>query len=265
MAYCTNCGALLPGGVNFCPNCGQAVAVIPTANNVRSDYQVVLISRGTCTKSTAVDILNDLLGYTDAEAAQILNNMPMATAIDLTAVQAQYVAQAMSEYGMEVAVYNSNGYVDMTGSATASVFDNSGSFLASVAAVLTGLTIGNRVSRYERWTRPAPVVFRPTYRRAVPLTTYRRYRTVAAPRPVVVAPPRPVPRPVVRPAPAPRPIPARPVSPAPVARPVPARPVSPAPAARPVPAQPGQPARPTGGGRPVPGRPVPGGKPGPRR
>ncbi|MBO4885826.1 MAG: zinc ribbon domain-containing protein, partial [Clostridia bacterium] len=198
MAYCTNCGALLASGVNFCPNCGQAVPVV-TTGNVRSDYQVVLLSRGTCTKSVAVDILSDLLGYTDAEATQIINNVPMATAIDLTAVQAQYVAQAMSEYGMEVAVYNANGYVDMTTNATTSVFDNSGSFLSSVAAVLTGITIGNRISRYERWAKPAPVVFRPTYRRTVPLTTYRRYRTVAAPRPVV-APPRPAP--VSRPAPA---------------------------------------------------------------
>ena len=132
MAYCTNCGIMLESGVRFCPNCGTPVAA-DTAH-VRSDYQVVLVSRGTCAKNVAVDILSDLLGYTDAEAAQILNNLPMATAIDLTAVQAQYIAQAMAEYGMEVAIYNGNGIVDMTASATASVYDTSGSFLAGVAA-----------------------------------------------------------------------------------------------------------------------------------
>ncbi|MBQ8955148.1 MAG: zinc-ribbon domain-containing protein, partial [Clostridia bacterium] len=170
MAFCTNCGIQLEAGVRFCPNCGTAVPVIEP--NVRSDYQVVLVSRGTCTKTVANDILSDLLGYTDAEANQILNNLPMSTAIDLTAVQAQYIAQAMAEYGMEVAIYNSNGIVDINTNATASVYDTSGTFLTSVAAVLAGLTIGNRVTRFERWVKPAPVVFRPTYRRQVPLTTY---------------------------------------------------------------------------------------------
>ncbi|MBO4298802.1 MAG: zinc ribbon domain-containing protein, partial [Clostridia bacterium] len=101
MAYCTNCGTMIAVGVNFCPNCGQPVTAVTaaTAGSLRSDYQVVLLSRGTCTKSLAVDILSDVLGYTDAEATQIINNVPMATAIDLTAVQAQYIAQAMSEYG----------------------------------------------------------------------------------------------------------------------------------------------------------------------
>ena len=275
MAYCTNCGALLESTARFCPNCGTPVTAVASAaaNSLRSDSQVVLVSRGTCPHNVAVDILSDLLGYTDAEALQIINNLPMATAIDLTAVQAQYVAQAMSEYGMEVAVYNGNGYVDMGSAATASVFDSNGSFLASVAAVLTGISIGNRVRQYERWTRPAPVVFRPTYRRQVPLTTYRRYRPIPAPRTVVVAPrpvvrpapaPRPVPAPAVRPAPAPRPVPAPAVRPAPAPRPVPAPAARPAPAApaRPAPAAPARPS--AGAGRPA--RPAPGGKtPGPRR
>ncbi|MBR3503489.1 MAG: zinc-ribbon domain-containing protein, partial [Clostridia bacterium] len=184
MAFCTNCGVQLEPGVHFCPNCGTPVTMVtPVAPTMRTDYKVVLISRGSCTKTVALDILSDLLGYTDNEAKQIVDNLPMATAIDLTAVQAQYIAQAMAEYGMEVAIYNSNGIVDMTTSATASVYDTSGTFLTNVAAVLAGLTIGNRITRYERWLKPVPVVFRPTYRRAVPLTSYRRYRPTAAPRP----------------------------------------------------------------------------------
>ena len=269
MAFCTNCGIKLEAGVRFCPNCGTPVTVVtPVTTTVRSDYQVVLIARGDCKKSVAVDILSDLLGYTDAEATQIINNLPMATAIDLTAVQAQYIAQAMAEYGMEVAIYNGNGIVDMTTSATDSVYDASGSFLTSVAAVLAGLTIGNRVSRYERWAKPAPIAFHPTYRRTVPLTTYRRYRTAPTPPPATM-----------RPATAVRPIPARPVHPAPSARPIPTTPARPAPTPRPIPAKPAptvrpaapaQPVRPapTGAGRPqraVPGGKTPGGKPGPRR
>ena len=274
MAFCTNCGIQLEAGVRFCPNCGTAVTIVtPVTTTVRSDYQVVLVSRGSCTKRVAADILSDLLGYTDAEAAQILNNLPMATAIDLTAVQAQYIAQAMAEYGMEVAIYNGNGIVDMTASATASVYDTSGSFLAGVAAVLAGLTIGNRVTRYERWVKPAPVVFRPAYRRPAPLTTYRPYRAVPQPRPAVTMRPatavRPIPATPTRPAPAARPIPATPTRPAPSPRPIPATPVRPAPVqpARPAPVQPARPAL-TGAGRTqraVPGTRTPGGKPGPHR
>lgn len=268
MAFCTNCGIQLEAGVRFCPNCGTPVTVVtPVTSEVRSDYQVVLISRGTCARNVAVDILSDLLGYTDAEAQQIISNTPMATAIDLTAVQAQYIAQAMTEYGMEVAIYNSNGFVDMTASATASVYDTSGSFLTNVAAVLAGLTIGNRISRYERWARPVTTVFRPTYRRPVPLTSYRRYRTAPTFQPTVTMRPatavRPIPARPVQPAPAPRPIPTQPARPAPSARPIPA-----APTARPVPGQ-SQPVRPApvGAGRPQ--RAVPGSsggrKPGPNR
>ena len=266
MAYCTNCGALLDPSARYCPECGTKVVAATIANSavVRSDYKVVLISRGSCTKSVAIDILNDLLGYTDAEAAQIINNVPMATAIDLTMPQAQYIAQAMSEFGMEVAIYNDNGYVNMDTARMTSVFDDNGSFLSNVIAVLAGITIGNRITRFEKWVKPAPAVFRPVYRRQMPLTGYRRYRPAPTVRPVPAPKPVAVPRPTMRPAPAVRPVPAQPVRPG-AARPIPASPAKPG-AARPIPASPAKPgaARPITG---VPGRgPAnrgPGGRPGP--
>ena len=227
MAYCPNCGSLLDVGANFCANCGtQVQAVTPVvvqSNAARSDYRIVLVSRGTCSRAVAIDMVSDLLGYTDADAALIIDNVPMEAALGLTAIQAQYISQAMTEYGMEVAIYNSDGYVDMGSKATASVYDNDGSFLSTVAAALAGLTIGNRVSAFNRWTRPAPIVFRPVYRRPTPPTTYRRRRP--APRPVSVirhaATPVPGPRPAPRPAPAVRPAPAPAARPAPVVRPAP--------------------------------------------
>lgn len=251
MAFCTNCGQPLTVGARFCSNCGAAVAV--SAVDTRQDYRIILISRGTCSRAVAVDILGDLLGYTDADAARIIDNAPMETAVQLTAIQAQYLAQALSEYGLEVAVFNDNGYVNLDAAATGTVYDSDGAFLANVAAVLAGLTIGNRVSRYDRWTRPAPVVFRPVYRRPAPLPVYRRRRPAPAP-----IPPRrvmPVPGPVPRPAPAPvRPAPVRP-APAPV-RPAPARPAPGAVRPAPAPARPAGPGpRPAGPARPAgPGR-----------
>ena len=247
MAYCSNCGVPLDPTARFCPNCGTPVTVVVNTSSSDQDYKVILVSRGTCTKANAVDILGDLLGYTDYEAQQIINNLPMATAIDLTMPQAQYVAQAMAEFGMEVAIYNGDNYIDLNSTQMNSVFDDNGSFLSNVLAVLTGITIGNRITRYEKWTRPAPAVFRPTYRRTVPMTVYRRYH----PTPVRVVPaPRPAPRPAAKPVT---------VRPAPVnARHLPAQPPRPgAGIIKPQPARPGagvarpQPARPTQGiGRP---------------
>ena len=263
MAFCTNCGQPLTVGARFCSNCGSPVAVsVVSAVDARQDYRVVVISRGTCSRAVAVDILGDLLGYTDADAARIIDNVPMETAVQLNFIQAQYLAQALTEYGLEVAVFNDNGYVDLDSAATGSVYDTDGAFLANVAAVLAGLTIGNRISQYTRWTRPAPVVFRPVYRRAAPLPVYRRRRVVPAPihpgpAPIRPAPVRPAPvRPApVRPAPAPaRPAPARP-APAPAQRPAPA-------SARPAPApvqRPGAPVSRPGATRPTGGPNRPGG------
>ena len=149
MAYCSNCGALIDGAVRYCPNCGVAVnlAVATTNNNVIGDYRVILISRGSCSRTNAINLLEDLFEYTTAQAASIVDGAPMEAAIGLTATQAQYIAQALSEYGMDVSVYNSNGYVDLGAKATTSVYNSDGTLLSAVATALLGLGAVNRVSR----------------------------------------------------------------------------------------------------------------------
>ena len=251
MPYCPKCGSPVNIGDRFCANCGMGLHTVtpPTTvtpsvavNNsgVRSDYRLILVSRGSCSRAAAVDMLSDLLGYTDADAARIIDNAPMEIALGLTAIQAQYISQAITEYGMQVAIYNSDGYVDMGSKATTSVYDNDGSFLSAVAGVLMGLTVGNRVTSFNRWTRPTPTVFRTGYRRATPLTTYRRRRP--APIPVVRHAAPPIPRPT--PAPRPKPVPARsvegsrPLPVTPVPRPAPQRPAPTGPVTTPRPAGP---------------------------
>ena len=211
MPFCPNCGSSVNAGDRFCANCGtviQTVAAVTTqvntaANNVRSDYRIILVSRGTCSRAVAIDMLSDLLGYSDPDAARIIDNAPMEVALGLTAIQAQYISQAITEYGMQVAIYNNDGYVDMGSKATNTVYENDGSFLAAVASVLTGLTSGNRVSAFNRWTQPTPVLFRPVYRRPAPLPAYRRRRAAPKPAPIPVV--RHTPTPIQRPVPAPAP------------------------------------------------------------
>lgn len=273
MSFCPNCGSPVNAGDRFCSNCGTAVQPVTApatrvASNfnadARSDYRIVLVSRGTCSRTAAIDMLSDLLGYTDADAALIIDNAPMEAALGLTAIQAQYISQAITEYGMQVAIYNSDGYVDMGSRATSSVYNADGSFLSAVAGVLTGLTVGNRVSAFNRWNRPEPVLFRTSYRRAAPLPAYRRRRP-APPRPAPIpvvhhqAPPipRPAPKPSARSVAGSRPMPVHP-APTPVPRPAPARPAPTGPVAphttpgRPAPAGPVATPhnRPNGPGRP---------------
>lgn len=208
MPYCPHCGNAINIGDRFCANCGTALQGVTTTinavNSARSDYRVVLVSRGVCSRAVAIDMLSDLLGYSDPDAARIVDNAPMEAALGLTAIQAQYISQAITEYGMQVAIYNNDGFVDMGSRATTSVFNSDGSFLSAVASVLTGLTVSNRISAFNRWATPVPVLFRPVYRRSAPPPAYRRRHSAPRPAPIPAIhamPPRPVSRPVTPPAP----------------------------------------------------------------
>ena len=207
MAFCTHCGGQLQSDANFCPYCGQPVAaaaapvvntpVMPVAG--AQDYSLVLVSSGNCPRSSADDVLEDVLGYTSAESNMLVQAIPTQIAQNLTMQQAQYIAQALTEYGMQVAVYSGANCVDLGQYATGSVFNSDGSFVAGALAALATLGLANRVSRFARWSHPTPLMslFAPRYRPPAPprhvRRKVRRYE-----------PPRPAPRPAAHPGPAPR-------------------------------------------------------------
>lgn len=175
--YCEYCGAQLPDGAKFCTNCG---APAPKTDETGHDRQTVVEGEGTysivlgslenCTKAAAGDLLEGLLGYSDEEAAQLLNVLPALAAQNLTYEQAQYVAQAMTEYGMQVSIRSGEEYVeaDEKSTSSSSLFDDAGELLAKAAAVFATLSAVNRMRdfrRYERidyrdhmyvWRRPVP-------------------------------------------------------------------------------------------------------------
>lgn len=235
MPFCSNCGAELADGMKFCPQCGSAVGAVsapaqpetPAAPLIdfsvpveRSDYSVILVSQGAATKTALRELLEDMLGYTVTDARKLTNGMVMEVARYLTAEQAMYVAQAMTEYGAEVAISTPSGFVDMRPMLRTSVFNNAGYFTAAVTAAFATLTSQNRVSVFTPWMRGDVYrhLFAPIYRRPAPPPHIRRAR--------------PAPPPGRAPAPrskATRPAPARPArtSPPRASRPTPPKPKSP--------------------------------------
>ena len=206
--FCPNCGTQLAGGVNFCPNCGTRVNDIArtvAATDVNQGNTLMLLSLGTCARTTAAALLQQLCGYAPDEALLIVDSMPIKVARGLTDAQARYLAQAFSEYGLEVAVYDRNGWREWE-SDNDSVWDNAGSLIATVASALGLMSLNNRISRdmmhrmdYPyRYTGTRPPVYRLNNRlRAVPVRRVAPVRPPvhhAAP-PIHPAPPRPAPAP----------------------------------------------------------------------
>ena len=158
MAYCTHCGGQIPPDASFCPYCGQPAAqqitagdpapVVPAQPVTVSeptpvmpaysapDYSLVLVSLGTCRRTYADDVLQDIMGYSAAEAKLIVRQVPVQIAQSLTIEQAQYIAQALTEYGMQVAIYLGSEPIDLGQRATSSVFNSDGSFVTGVLAAL---------------------------------------------------------------------------------------------------------------------------------
>lgn len=198
MSFCPNCGAQLLEGAKFCHVCGAKVAnmlystvqnpVYTTYDTTKNDYRIVMLQRGSCTKTNARDLLMDIFGYTTAESNIILDSLPMEIACNLTFQQAVYAAQALTEYGIEVSVLNSDGYTDINRYAGSSVYNSNGSFLSSVLSVLGTLTVANRLRSLTRWNRPVSYTFRPAYVRQAP-PEYVRHK-IRNPEPP--APPRPI-------------------------------------------------------------------------
>ena len=164
--FCTNCGAELTGNANFCSYCGQPLTETTTSisllnkavstANASDQYNLVLISNGSCDKTTAGDLLEDVFGYTDAESTNLVSMAPVVVGENLTASEAQTVAQLFSEYGVQVSITNQKDqYVDLTPNATNSVFDNNGKLLASAAAIIGALTVVNRIKSYKKYKKPS--------------------------------------------------------------------------------------------------------------
>ena len=195
MAFCSKCGVMLADGANFCSNCGAAVQAAsvstqavytqpvavtqpvytqpvtvtqpaytytqPAYTYTGTGYAVMLVENGSCGSLTAANLIADTCGYTDAEAMQLVANAPTLIAQSLTRDQAVYLAQALTEYGIQVAIYDRYGNQTFT-SGLESVFDSAGSFLTKVAASLGLIGIANRITgAIRKMTLPhKPPVYR---------------------------------------------------------------------------------------------------------
>lgn len=164
MAFCPQCGRAAGAGACFCTECGAALSasaqpaaseIVYTATTPLGDNSVMLLSLGSCAQAAAADLLEDVCGYSEEEAREIVRNIPITVAQNLTETQASYLAQAMTEYGMQVTVYDGKGYKQVK-TGLPSLFSSNGSFLAKAAAVLGLIGVGNRISRrlIRRWEPP---------------------------------------------------------------------------------------------------------------
>lgn len=163
--YCKNCGAEVNNG-NFCPYCGQALTettasisllnkAVSTAN-LNDQYNLILVSCGTCDRTMAGDLLEDIFGYTDSESSGLIAMAPVVVGERLNENEARTVAQLLTEYGVQVSVTNQHDqYVDLTGTATTSVFDTAGNLLSGVASIIGTLTVSNRIRSYRRYKKPS--------------------------------------------------------------------------------------------------------------
>ncbi|MGI6172856.1 MAG: zinc ribbon domain-containing protein [Christensenellales bacterium] len=152
MAFCSYCGTQLVPDARFCSACGRQVASLAP----ETEYRLVFLSCGTCPRATARDLIEDLLGYTDAHSMQLTDIAPVEIACEMTFQQACALAQTFAEFGAEVGVYRGSEYVDIDDSASSSVFDESGDLLSDVLRVLDTLTLANQVHTYARFAHVDP-------------------------------------------------------------------------------------------------------------
>ncbi len=183
MIYCEYCGQGMDENDSYCPNChapapahvtassyAEPVAEpdddgIDTVSTGSGEYSVALESLGTCDTSRATDIFRKALGYSIIESQKLIDAIPTDCAENLSKEQATYIAQALTEYGMEVTVLKNGQYEDVSGNAVESIFDGAGTLLKAAVAVFAGLTAFNRKNSFFSYKKPAPSIniFHPSY------------------------------------------------------------------------------------------------------
>ena len=192
--YCPNCGAQLNENANFCSYCGSALKETSTAVSVinsSAEYQIILVSKGSCSTSTLKDLLADVFGCTSVQAASLISSIPVQIAQNLSEEEASVIAQMFSEYGAEVTILDENQtYVDLSRNASSSIISSDGSLLAKAAAVIGALTIANRVTSYTPIRKPSLFerIFRPLFQPKPP----KRYVPVRQPAKPMIHEPKPV-------------------------------------------------------------------------
>ena len=203
--YCPNCGAELASVTNFCPYCGSSLQTATTsvsllnkasaAASETNNYNLVLVSKGSCDAVKAGDLLEDVFGYTDSESGNLVSMAPVVVGENLTMEEASTVAQLYTEYGMQVSITDENEkYVDLSSKAVSSVFDSNGKLLAGVAAVIGAITVANRIKSYRTYKKPSllervfhlgykpePPEYRRNFRRKIELPPEPRRRTIRKP------------------------------------------------------------------------------------
>lgn len=164
-SYCPYCGRELSNDMAYCPGCGSAVSaeersyvlIDENANTVSTgNYAIYITGLGSAKKAEVIDLLEDVLGYTTISARNLVTNIPVEIAANLTLKQAAVVAQAFEEYGVELSVTNGDEYEDISkNTSTASLFNSDGSFLTSAAIVLATIGAAHRLRTIVRPKKPS--------------------------------------------------------------------------------------------------------------
>ena len=192
MPYCVHCGQEVTSTMRYCPACGKTLNQVteePVSTDAsKKDYSVYLVNKGTANKLNLRDLLVDMLGYTPAQAMEMLDNIPVEIATNLTVTQAAVIAQAFEEYGAEVTVGVGDEAVNIDSkSRSNSLFASDGGYLGSVAAVLASLSAANRLTEVRPWKKPAPWIytFHSNYQPTTPPRHVRRENYFHGPRVVI--------------------------------------------------------------------------------
>lgn len=163
MSYCPYCGRQVDDDMSFCPSCGAALnsevrsyTVNDTITSNTGNYKIYITGIGQAKKADVIDLLEDTLGYTTASATNLINNIPVQIAGNLSLKQAAVIAQAFEEYGVDLSVTNGDEYEDISSqTSSSSLFNSDGSFLASAALVLATIGAANRLRVINKPKKPS--------------------------------------------------------------------------------------------------------------